>query len=263
MRPVAVLGHVAHDVVDGGEMRIGGAPWYAGRALRRLTARACFGIKSGAGDRAAFLNALAANGLPIVASSGGETASFAIDHEGQSRRMSVLAIGEPWTEAEAVRAAGDAAWVHVAPLLRSDFPTETIRALARGRQVLLDAQGLARAAELGPLRLDAAFDRAQLRHVAVLKLAEEEAIALVGSVEAPALAALEVPERVVTLGARGCAVVVRGRLTPVPARPVSVQTGATGAGDAFAAAYLVARAQGHAPESAARRATAVVAAVLA
>ncbi|MDP9262502.1 MAG: PfkB family carbohydrate kinase [Actinomycetota bacterium] len=36
----------------------------------------------------------------------------------------------------------------------------------------------------------------------------------------------------------------------------------TGAGDAFGAAYLSARASGHAPASAARRATALVAALL-
>jgi sugar/nucleoside kinase (ribokinase family) len=48
----------------------------------------------------------------------------------------------------------------------------------------------------------------------------------------------------------------------VPARPVDDGADPTGAGDAFAAAYLSARADGHAPASAARRATALVAALL-
>jgi sugar/nucleoside kinase (ribokinase family) len=46
----------------------------------------------------------------------------------------------------------------------------------------------------------------------------------------------------------------------VPARDIARDP--TGAGDAFGAAYLASRAEGHAPVSAARRATAVVAAVL-
>jgi sugar/nucleoside kinase (ribokinase family) len=47
----------------------------------------------------------------------------------------------------------------------------------------------------------------------------------------------------------------------VPARLVAADP--TGAGDAFAVAYLGSRAGGHAPASAARRATALVAALLA
>ena len=66
-------------------------------------------------------------------------------------------------------------WVHVAPLLRSDFPAETLAALARGRRLSFDGQGLVRASEPGPLRLDADFDPAMLEHVQILKLAEEEA----------------------------------------------------------------------------------------
>ena len=56
--------------------------------------------------------------------------------------------------------------------------------------------------------------------------------------------------------------IVNGRAERVPARPVEDGIDPTGAGDAFAVSYLAARADGHAPVSAARRATALVAALL-
>jgi sugar/nucleoside kinase (ribokinase family) len=96
----------------------------------------------------------------------------------------------------------------------------------------------------------------------VLKLAEEEARVLVGGPDEAALRSLGVPEVVVTLGSRGSLVLAEGRLERVAARPVDGKVDPTGAGDAFAAAYLVSRASGHAPAAAARRATAVVAGLL-
>ena len=146
-------------------------------------------------------------------------------------------------------------WLHVAPLLRGDFDAGLLEWLARGRRLLLDGQGLVRARESGPLVLDPDFDRSLLRHVTVLKLAAEEAEAI-GD-----LASLGVPEILVTAGAAGSKVITRDGVEQVPAR--FVPTDPTGAGDAFAVAYLGSRAGGHAPSSAARRATALVAALLA
>ncbi len=175
--------------------------------------------------------------------------------------MRVDAVGEPWAPDEpAAQLLRRVEWLQVAPLLRGDFPAETLERLARGRRLLLDGQGLVRRRATGPLELDDDFDRGLLRHVAVLKLAEEEARAIVGDADLEELAALGVPEVVVTFGLRGALVLARGRAERVPARPVDADP--TGAGDAFSAAYLAARADGHAPGSAARRATAVVAALL-
>jgi sugar/nucleoside kinase (ribokinase family) len=184
------------------------------------------------------------------------TARFTFSYEGDNRRMAVDELGEPWTPPEAREAAGNVAWVHVAPLVRSDFPLETVAELARGRSVSFDGQGLVRPARTGPLVLDADFDPALLRHVRVLKLAEEEA-EVIG---APEL--LGVPELVVTLGARGSLVWFGGRSTRVPAYPVRRRVDSTGAGDAFAVAYVAGRASGHAPVAAARRASLVAASVL-
>jgi sugar/nucleoside kinase (ribokinase family) len=170
--------------------------------------------------------------------------------------MQVDAIGEPW-RVEDVPAAllRRVEWLQVAPLLRGDFDADLLAWLARGRRILLDAQGLVRPRATGPLVLDGDFDPAVLRHVTVLKLAEEEAEAF-GD-----LAGLGVPEIVVTAGANGSRVITRDRDVHVPAYFVAADP--TGAGDAFAVGYLGSRADGHSPLSAARRATALVAALMA
>jgi sugar/nucleoside kinase (ribokinase family) len=261
MRPLAVIGHLSRDVVDGGEPRIGGAPWYATRALRLLERRATIVGKCGEADRRRYAARLAAQGLPTIVVGSGETTSFSISYTGQgSRQMRVEAIGEPWRPRE-LAGLRDAAWVHVAPLLRSDFPEPTLAALARERRILLDGQGLVRVPEVGPLRLDADFDPAVLRHLTVLKLAEEEARVLAGGIEPEALAALGVPEILLTLGDEGSLVLADGRVHRIPSRPVHARD-PTGAGDGFAAAYVAARAEGHIPVSAARRATSLVADLL-
>jgi sugar/nucleoside kinase (ribokinase family) len=146
--------------------------------------------------------------------------------------------------------------VHVAGLARSEFPAETLAALARGRRISLDAQALVRPAATGPLVADGEFDEALLDHISVLKVSREELEAL-----GREPGELGVPEVLITHGSRGSEVWARGVLEPVPARPVTGRD-PTGAGDAFIASYLVARYSGLPPVPAARRATAVVAAVL-
>src|SRR5262249_58322484 len=148
-----------------------------------------------------------------------------------------------WTPRDAHALDRRVSWVHVAPLLRSDFPAATLAELARGRRLLLDGQGLVRRPQVGPLVLDAEFDPEVLRHIAVLKLAEEEA-AVIGDVDA-----LGVRELIVTYGSRGSVVHVGGKQTSVPAWPFP--RAPTGAGDAFSAPYLVSPAARHSPVAAA------------
>jgi 2-dehydro-3-deoxygluconokinase len=90
--------------------------------------------------------------------------------------------------------------------------------------------------------------------VQILKLAEEEA-EVIGAVDD-----LGVPEVLVTYGPKGSRIHYDGRWETVGAWPVA--TDPTGSGDAFSAAYLAGRSQGLTPVSAARRATALVSALL-
>jgi sugar/nucleoside kinase (ribokinase family) len=264
MRPVAVLGSLACDVVDRGPPRVGGGPFHAARALRLLGRPARIATKCAEADRDLLLPPLVALGVPVRWRAAAATTRFSFSYEEDRRSMSVEALGEPWTADEArgwvAAALRGAEWVQVAPLVRGEFDVETLAELARGRRVLLDGQGLVREPRTGPLALGGDADPALLRSIAVLKLAEEEALALAGGLDEAALASLHVPEVVVTFGSRGCLVLADGRLAEVRARPVSADP--TGAGDAFGAAYVTARNAGQAPLAAARRATALVADLL-
>lgn len=264
MRPLGIIGNLSRDIVDGSPPRVGGSPFYAARALRGLEQHAVVLTKCAAGDRRALVRPLVALGLPVEWRAADETATFAFRYDGDVRVMHVEQLGPVWTERDArtwvAHALRDAQWVHVGPLARHEFPPETLAALARGRRLSLDGQGLARPGRTGTLELDADFDREVLRCVAILKLAEEEAVALAGSCDADALRELRVPEVVVTFGSRGSLVVTPDAAEHVDARAIAADP--TGSGDAFAAAYIAARNARHGPVSAARRATALVATLL-
>lgn len=253
MPPLALVGNLARDLVDGGPPRIGGGPYYGARAWRGLGRRATIFMRCGREDRLPYIRSLTALGLPVVSLEGEETTAFSIHYEGATRIMTVEHMGDAWNPEDA-HVVPRGAWVHVAPLLRSDFPAETLAALARGRRLSLDGQGLVRAAQLGPLKLDADYDPTLLQHVQILKLAEEEA-EVVGAVDK-----LDVAEVLVTFGDRGSRVYFDGRSEDVGAWPVAADP--TGSGDAFSAAYLAGRAQGLEPVSAARQATGIVGALL-
>ena len=262
MRPVrvAVVGNLSLDLVDDGRPRVGGPPYYAARALAALGAPALVRAKSAEADRPRLLPPLEALGLPVEWRPGESTAAYAFSYHGDKRTMEVRELGSTWS-ADDVAGLG-AEWVHVGALFRDEFPAETLAALAEaGARLSFDGQGLVRPARLGPLVLEPEPELSLLRHVSVLKLSEEEALALVGSLDEHSLSGLGVPEVVVTLGSRGCVLVAEHRLVHISADPLDVDP--TGAGDAFAAAYVVERSRGQAPRPAAEHATRLVHGLLA
>lgn len=249
---IALLGNLSLDHVPGGQARAGGGPYHGARALQRLRVPARIVARCAESDRARLLPPLVRLGTPVRFVPGSSTATFSFSYAGDVRTMSIEALGDTWLPSDVPELR--TRWVHVAPLSRSEWPTETIARLARRHRVLLDGQGLVRVAETGPLRLDDDFDRDVLRYVWVLKLAEEEA-EVIGDP-----GSLGVREVLVTHGSRGSTIYCGGQAEFVPARPVAGDP--TGAGDAFSVAYLGARAGGHRPISAARRASALVSALL-
>ena len=233
---------------------------HCGRAFRALHARATTIARCSPDDLRLFRRRFARLGLPVQLVEGRETTSFSFMYDGDRRLMHVDQVGDAWAPHH-LTDVPRGAWVHLAPLLRGDFPVETLASVARGRRLSLDAQGLTRVRALGPLRLEPDPDVPRLlEHVSILKLAVEEAEALAGTLDHDALAALGPREVVVTFGSRGSLVVADGHATEIRAR--YVDTDPTGSGDAYAAAYLTSRAFGHAPPAAARRATALVDALL-
>jgi sugar/nucleoside kinase (ribokinase family) len=249
VRGLAVIGNLTRDTVDGGTARTGGAPFHAARALRLLGGRTRVLARCARADRRQLLTPLLVLGVPVFWVESASTAAFDLRYEGEERTMAIADPGEPWTTAD-LRDVGRAEWVHVGALTRADFPPPVLAALARDRRLALDGQALVRPAATGPVRLDADFDEEVLRHVTVLKLAESEAAVLGGEER---LLELGVPEVVVTLGSRGALLLAGGRRDLVPQRRVETDD-PTGAGDAFLAGYVWARAWGRRPLSAARHA---------
>ncbi|HEY2542987.1 MAG TPA: PfkB family carbohydrate kinase [Gaiellaceae bacterium] len=240
---LAVVGQLSRDVIAGGPPRIGGPPWHGARALRALGADARLVAKCGERDAVEFTRRLETLELPFELVVGEETTSFSFSYDAKGiRTMAIDVVGDPWRPEELDL--GDAEWLYVAPLVRGEID---VRWITDGRRVLLDGHGLVRVPKPGPLVLDGDFDREQLRHVDMVKLADEEAAAA---------GELGVPEVIVTHGARGAT--VNGVL--VEAEPVDRDP--TGAGDMFGAAYVVARSQGADPVAAARSAAALVSELL-
>lgn len=251
---IAVVGNLSLDHVEGGPPRPGGPPRYAARSLAALGEPSLVRAKSAAADRARLVRPFEELGVPVEWRAGATTATYAFSYEGDARTMEVRELGSTWSPEDIAGLGAD--WVHVGALFRGEFPEETLAALAETARLSFDGQGLVRPARVGPLELEPEPDTSFLRHVSVLKLSEEEARALVGSLEERPLSELGVPEVVVTLGSRGAIVVADGRLVHVPAEPVDADP--TGAGDAFAAAYVVERSQGREPRRAAERSTRLV-----
>jgi len=252
---IALLGNAARDLLPGEPPRAGGGPFHGARALHRLRVPARIYARCAPEDREALIGPIVRLGTPVRYVPGTATATFALEYEGEHRRVRIEALGDAWQPDDLPDIPGAVRWLHVAPLARSDFPAETLAKLARGRRLSLDAQGLVRVPETGELQVNADYDPELLRHVWVLKVGDEEADVLGDPT------ALGVREVLLTHGSRGSTVYVGGRAEPVPA--YAFEGDPTGAGDAFSIAYIASRSAGLAPAAAARRATAVVASVLA
>ena len=251
---IALVGNLARDLLPGAPPRAGGGPTHGARALQRLGTPARVYARCAEADRETLFEPLAALGVGARYVPGTSTACFELSYTGERRVMRLLAPGDSWRPDEAPRLPAAVSWVHVAPLLRSDFPAETLAVLAAGRRILLDGQGLVRAASAGPLVLDADYDPGVFQHLAALKLAEDAATVLGDP------GALPVAEILVTHGSAGATIYADGRVERVSSDPVD--TDPTGAGDAFCVAYASARAAGHAPVDAAQLAANLVSALL-
>lgn len=251
---IAFVGNLSRDHLPDREPVPGGGPFHAARALRLIDTRAQLVVRCAVEDRDELVLPVARLGSPVRYVPGAATASFRIAYDGDRRMMSVESPGDTWNADDVPALPHAARWVHVSPLLRSDFPAETLARIGRNRHLSYDGQGLVRSPDAGPLRLDADFDPRVLEHVQVLKLSEEEA-EVVGDI-----AALRVPEVIVTHGSKGATVHMGDRTERLPAFRIDADP--TGAGDAFCVGYISARSIGLPPTAAARVATSTVAELL-
>jgi sugar/nucleoside kinase (ribokinase family) len=266
---LTLIANVALDRVDHGQWTSGGCPTFAPPAFRRLGARGTIITACAADDRPAFRSLAAGDELLAVRFVASATTSrFELTYHGEfgeSRSMVVHTIGHAWSEADIDALEIESEWVHLAPLLRTDFPVATVaRLAARGHRISYDGQGLVRVPRTGELTLDAGYDRGLLPHLTVLKLSEDEADVLARDAgRDAALAELAgVPELLLTLGFRGAEIRCAGTASHVPAHHVVADVQTTGAGDAFMIGYLIGRHRGLAPPDAATMGADVSAAML-
>jgi FMN phosphatase YigB (HAD superfamily) len=245
--------------------RLGGAPFFAASALRMAGHSAVILTRGAPPALRAPLHGL---GFSVI--EGPSTASciseMVLSPDGACAD-SFVAFGDPFTPADVdgwmAPALAEADAIVCGAQWRDDLPEATLAALAgTGRPVYLDGQGPLRLPELGPLQLAGPLRQSSLRHVAVLKLAEEEAEAALGGVDPVAARALGVPVVVVTLGARGAVLLVDGGAIEVAVEPIRNLADTVGAGDAFLALMAAAGVDGATPLEAARFACQATAALL-
>ena len=257
MPQAAIIGNLVLDVVAGAAERPGGAVWYCARALGRIDPRAdvVLACRCATADRDALVPGLESFGFPVHWRAAERTTRFSFHYEGERRIMSIDELAEPWSAADVDgwvgEAIGDATWVIVGGLTRTDFPLDALAALtARGHRLVLDAHGLVRRGQTGPLATDGEVDRAVLGHITALKLNDEEAEQLCGGTDEAALRRLGVPEVILTLGSEGALIVSGDVSAHVDAVPVEGDVDPTGAGDSFLLAYGHARVNGAGPAEA-------------
>lgn len=258
---VTVIGNLAVDYIDDDPPSPGGCPSFAGVALAPLGAAGRIVTRAAAADMPVFEPML--SDLPVACDvlPAEFTSAFGLRYDGDSRRMTVEGVGPSWSSADIAAAGLRTTWVHVSPLLRTDFPSETLQALKdSGHRLSYDGQGLVRVARLGPMVVDGAGDLGLLTHVDVLKIAEDEADVIVGrAFDAEAARRTGVGEVLVTHGSGGCDLYVDGEVLHVPAAWQVFGVHSTGAGDMFTVSYVASRSAGHSPSDAARAASLFVA----
>jgi sugar/nucleoside kinase (ribokinase family) len=259
---VTVLGNLAIDVINGAPKSPGGCASFSGVALQAAGGHGHIVALAAEADHALFDSLLDDFGSIVRILPADRTSAFRLDYEDvDHRQMSVDAIGPVWGRAEIEAADPDTTWVHLAPLLRTDFPASTLALLAeRGHRVAYDGQGLVRADQLGPLVVDRHYPPELLSHLSVLKLAEDEAVIVAdGPFDESTAKRLGVPEILVTYGSEGCDIYTDDTVVRVPAawRVEGVQT--TGAGDMFTSCYVANRAAGANPRRAVEVASELVA----
>jgi predicted nicotinamide N-methyase/sugar/nucleoside kinase (ribokinase family) len=247
-----VCGHATLDAAGRGLVP-GGSVLYAARALAALGADVRAFTAAGPELPADALAAPpgAPGGVEAQVEPARATTRFENAYDGEGRRTQRLLAAAPPLDAARLPAGWrEADVLFLAPVAGEIDPGAFLRAV-RARVVGLGVQGLVRAAGPGgavsPRRWTPGA--ADLAGVTAAFVGEDEAQ---GQPDLAGLLAATVPIVVLTRGARGCEVVERGRTRRVGAHPARAVVDPTGAGDVFAAAFLLALARGADPVEAAR-----------
>jgi sugar/nucleoside kinase (ribokinase family) len=254
-----LVGALSRDLAPGedGPGRAGGVVVHAGCALARLGATTHVVTRVHPEDVAELTAPLHAAGIVVRALPSRATTTYVNDYTGPVDRHELRATSDPIGPDDVPPTWRAADVVQLGPLHPGDIRPETV-AVLRGLRGL-DVQGLVRQPGTAVLRACDALP-VFLPHVDVVQANEAEIEPLLaGDTVARFMARHAVRELLVTRGARGVTVLLAdGAAHDVPAVPAG--GGAkVGAGDVFLAAYLLERATGGHPVTAAAVAARAVA----
>ena len=224
------IGHVAKDVTDK-SFRLGGSVTYSALTASRLGLKVA--VVTSAGPD---LNLAAAfEGIEVCCLESPVTTTFRNIYEKGQRRQFLQAVGRRLSASDVPRAWLTTPLVHLCPVadeldtdLATLFPNAIMGVTPQGWMRRWDEQGLVLAKE---------WQEAEkvLAHTSVLILSEEDIAPYPSIIEGYAG---KVPVLVITEGDKGARVHSEGQWHHIPAFP-TVEVDPTGAGDVFAAAYLV------------------------
>jgi sugar/nucleoside kinase (ribokinase family) len=239
-----VCGHVTLDRA-GDRALPGGSAWYAAHALAALGGSPRIVTAAGADFPPAALAGLEASVAPAPA-----TTTFVNAYARDGSRSQRVLAAAPRLDPGRIPAAWRTPDVLLLAPVLDEVDVAAFAGVVRARLVGLGVQGLVRAVGVdGSVRpRPLPLDEAALAAIGVAVLGEDD---VGGEPDLVGRLAAAVPVVAFTHGARGCEIVVRGRTRRVGIHP-ALEVDPTGAGDAFAAAFLLALASGADPVDAAR-----------
>lgn len=230
--PFLCIGHLCHDRLTGGGHVLGGTAAYVSLVLRQLGYPAA--ILTSLGPDFAFRAQFDGPGIPLLAKPAARTTVFEniyLDNGQRTQYLHARAaelrpedVPPAWQEAEIVLFCPIAD--EIDPALFQVFPKALKGATIQGWLRQWDAQGLVR---------PKAMDWTQLAGLDLVILSDADIAGLDGALEA---LQTQVPLLVLTQGAAGATVFQGGTARHFPAYPVRA-VDATGAGDVFAAVFML------------------------
>lgn len=225
-----VIGTITKDIVPGG-FNLGGTVSYGAITARRLGQQAAI-VTSSAPD---LTLPDAFDGIHCLSVPAAHTTTFRNEYVDGTRRQYVKAVAEPITPDAVPPAWRRAPLVHLGPLVNE--VDESLVHLFPDAQVIATPQGWFRSWDATGYVTLGAWPRAGelLPHLTALILSDED---VRGDPECIEHWIALTHTLVLTHGARGASVYHAGEVAHLPARPAR-EVDPTGAGDVFAAAFLV------------------------
>jgi 1D-myo-inositol 3-kinase len=225
-----IVGHVTRDVVPGG-FTVGGAATYAGRMARSLGERV--GVVTSASDDFDFQAALP--GVEVVRVPADETSTFENRYVGDTRIQYIRAVAAPLDASAVPEAWRSAEIAYLAPLTNEVAPG--VEAAFPRSMVAAGPQGwLRRWGPDGLVKLNGwATVVERLARLDAVILSEDDVQRDEATID---MLRRRIPMLVVTRSSKGGTLFRNGEPVGYPAFPAT-EVDPTGAGDAFAAAFLI------------------------